>query len=246
MKNLMDYLNKNQGTIIPSAGNGQQFNLLTEQNFPAILLDATLTAENLLGENSQGLLSLSEYSKFERDMNLKKKSSLIADLQSGFGSPLNTYYATKELERSGADILILNDQPFPAHTSNDPQSTSPEDLLGKAKAATDALENPATRLWIKLEGIQNYGFAGIEKRTEYLKNIGVDAIIIDHFQNKELAELADQNLPLPLLATWMPEAPKIDGILGWIDKGLIAQTEKESDLAAIHEIKQGGLAYAKK
>lgn len=125
------------------------------------------------------MLTLSEYAKFLRDMRLKKNSLLIADLQSGFGNPLNTFYSAKELERSGGDILLLNDQTYPAHTTAEPITTTPEDLIGKLRAAKDALENPATQIWIKLEGIQSYGIDGIIQRIGYLAKAGADAIAID-------------------------------------------------------------------
>ena len=179
--NLLTYLDNHPETIIPASGDGNTFTSLNSQNFPAILIDGTLAANNLIAEDSEGMLTLSEYAKFLRDMRLKKNSLLIADLQSGFGNPLNTFYSAKELERSGGDILLLNDQTYPAHTTAEPITTTPEDLIGKLRAAKDALENPATQIWIKLEGIQSYGIDGIIQRIGYLAKAGADAIAIDHY-----------------------------------------------------------------
>lgn len=102
---LLDTLQTTPGQLIPAAGDGNTFNLLTNSDTPAILLDATLATKTLLAEENPGLLTISEYAKFLRDMQLKKTTPLIADMQSGFGNPLNTFYAAQELERSGGDIL---------------------------------------------------------------------------------------------------------------------------------------------
>lgn len=166
---LTNIFSNSTNQIVPAAGDGQTINALDEADFPAILLDGTLTTQTLLGENNQGLLSLSEYAKFLRDMHLKATSPLIADLQSGFGSPLNTYYAAQELERSGGSTLLLNDQLYPSHSIDQPQTTTPEDLLGKTRAAKDGLENPETQLWIKLEGLWDYGITGAWQRISYLE-----------------------------------------------------------------------------
>lgn len=232
--------------IIPAAGDGQTIIALNKTHFPAILLDAALTTQTLLGEDNQGLLSLSEYAKFLRDMRLKSTIPLIADLQSGFGSPLNTYHAAQELERSGGAILLLNDQHYPAHSTTQPQTITPADLLGKTRAAKDGLTNPATQLWIKLEGLWDYGITGANKRIHYLENAGADAILIDHSDMTELQALTSSDTNLPLLATWTPATHQIDGISGWIDTGQIAREAELTRQTAINKLTQGEMTYAKK
>ncbi|GAF37208.1 isocitrate lyase/phosphoenolpyruvate mutase family protein [Lentilactobacillus farraginis] len=246
INNLLTYLDHRPETIMPASGDGRTFSALSKENFPAILIDGTLTSQNLIAEDSQGMLTLSEYAKFLRDMRLKKTGLLIADLQSGFGNPLNTYYAAKELERSGGDILLLNDQTYPAHTTTEPMTTTPEELIGKLRAAKDSLENPATQIWIKLEGLHSYGIEGLIKRIQYLAKAGADAIVIDHYDNQQLLQLTQVGLPLPLLATWEPGIDQIDGITGWLDKGYLSTVIQRAQSQAINFIKQGGLAYAEK
>lgn len=244
--NLLTYLDQRPETIIPASGDGNTFKALSQEKFPAILLDGTLTSRNLIAEDSQGMLTLSEYAKFLRDMRLKKTGLLIADLQAGFGNPLNTYYAAKELERSGGDILLLNDQTYPAHTTAEPLTTTPEELIGKLRAAKDSLENPATQIWIKLEGLHSYGIEGLIQRIQYLAKAGADAITIDHYEPEQLTQLVQAKLPLPLLATWQPGTEQINGITGWLDKGYLSTVIKKAQSQAINFIKQGGLAYAEK
>lgn len=244
--NLLTYLDQHPDTIIPASGDGNTFRMLSDEGFPAILIDGTLTANTLIAEDSQGMLTLSEYAKFLRDMRLKKTGRLIADLQSGFGNPLNTYYSAMELERSGGDILLLNDQTYPAHTTAEPHTTTPEDLIGKLRAAKDALENPDTQIWIKLEGIQSYGIEGIIQRIGYLAKAGADAIAIDHYDIDQLAQLTERQLPLPLMATWTPGMTQITGISGWLDKGSLTSAIKNAQSDAIKLIKQGGITYAEK
>lgn len=232
--------------IIPAAGDGSTMALLNQADFPAIYLDGALTTQTLLAEDNQGLLTLSEYAKFLRDMQLKKNAPLIGDLQSGFGSPLNTYYAAQELERSGADIIILNDQTYPSRSTDRPATTTPADLLGKARAAQDGLENEQTALWIKLEGLGNYGTAGILDRIHYLAKAGAQAIIIDHYQSDELAEIIASTPELPIMATWQPDTSLTSGITAWLDTGFIARKANQARQMALTDLKKGSIAYAEK
>lgn len=234
------------GTIIPAAGDGNSFKLLSTQAFPAILLDGTLTTQTLLAEDNQGLLSLSEYAKFCRDMSLKKTTRLMADLQSGFGSPLNTYYAAQELERSGADILLLNDQKYPAHSTKDPATTTPADLIGKLRAAIDGLDNPNTEVWLKLEGIASYGIDGLLKRIHYASNAGADAIVLAHCQPEQLNSILAQQPELPILATYQSSQPAIAGLAGWLDDGYLAMQAQSARETALKTLTKEVFEYAKK
>lgn len=243
---LLDTLQTTPDQLIPAAGDGNTFNLLTNSDTPAILLDATLATKTLLAEENPGLLTISEYAKFLRDMQLKKTTPLIADMQSGFGNPLNTFYAAQELERSGGDILMLNDQTYPAHNLERPTTTTPADLLGKARAAKDSLENPATQLWIKLEGIWDYGIEGAQQRMHYLANAGTDAIIIDHYTTSDLQALVSSEPELPLLATWNPDTTKISGIAGWLDTGCLADKALQAQQTALQNLLKEDTSYAEK
>lgn len=246
MMNLLHYLSTHPQTILPAAGDGTTFQLLNAGQAPAIYLDATLTTATLLAERNPGLLTISEYAKFVRDLQLKKTAPLIADLQSGFGNPLNTYYAAQELERSGSDILLLNDQTYPAHNEAQPATTTPADLLGKVRAAKDSFENPATQLWVKLDGLWDYGSAGAQQRIQYLAKAGADAIVLAHAETAVLQSLTATPQPLPLLATWTPATTMIDGISGWLDTGYLAQQAHQAQAAALHTLLKGDLAYAEK
>lgn len=244
--NLLAELTKHPNTIIPAAGDGSTIQFLAQMKPMATYLSGQLASQTLLAENDEGLISESEYAKFLRDMCLKTPTTLIADLQSGFGSPLNAYYAAQDLERSGADILILNDQPYPAHSQPHPASTTAEDLLGKTRAALDAFENPATQLWIKLEGIGNYGIDGIRQRAIYLAKAGAHALIIDHATTDQLRELTSAPLALPLLATWTTKTEQLDQVSGWLDTGTLAKAAQEAHQAAYHSLLEGALSHAKK
>lgn len=215
---LLELLKKSPGKIIPAVGDGSSFRQFSQTHSPALFLAGHLVAQTLIAEEDEGLLSVTEYARFTHQMRLKKQQPLILDMQSGFGNPLNAYYAAQKLERNGADILLLNDQSYPSHTTDQPQVTTAADFIGKVRASLDSLEDPATQLWIKLEGIRDYGIEGVLQRIQYARNAGAAAAVVDHYSRSELAEMIRQKPALPLLAAGLPDQ-RVAGVVAWLDKG---------------------------
>ena len=244
MSHLLNQYASNRHLIMPAIGEGMALRLLNRNQLVPIYLSATLATQTLLGKTNQGLLTLSEYAKFLRDMRLTTNLPLIVDLQSGFGNPLNTYYAAQELERSGGDVLLLNDQHYPAHSEDQPATTNLADLLGKLRAAQDATSE-GTEIWVKLEGLWEYGPTDILNRMQALTKAGADAIIIDHWQADQLTTIAAQKRTIPLLATWTPNCQMDAQIDAWLDTGLLIREAQRAQQVALAAF-MGGIAYAQK
>jgi 2-methylisocitrate lyase-like PEP mutase family enzyme len=223
---LLTDLKQAPTAIIPACGDGHTFQMLANSKAPAIFLSGQLTTDHLIAEGDQGLLSITEYKNYAFSLGLKKAQPLLLDLQSGFGNPLNTYYAAKELERSGADIMILSDQKYPAHNTDQPATTTAEDFIGKIRAGLDGIENSDIEIWARLEGLHEYGLKGFKDRARYAYNAGAKAIIIDHYTDADLESLTKADLPLPLLATLKAgqtaKAIDADNFYGYLDLGHLA------------------------
>lgn len=244
MTNLLESLKQSNTPIIPACGDGATFNLLAESNAPAIFLSGQLTTEHLIAEKDQGLLSITEYKNYAFSLSLKKKQALILDLQSGFGNPLNTFYAAKDLERSGADIMLLSDQKYPAHYEGPIETTTPEAFIGKIRASLDAIENPDIQLWAKLDGIKEYGQEEFLNRATYAANAGAHAIILDYYTEEMLIAISTLNLPLPLLATLKADQKPLDistdNFYGYIDQGYLEKIARQAKTEAIqNELSKG-------
>lgn len=233
---LTNDLKKYSNTLIPAVGDGETFTQLNETNASAIFLSGKLTARNLIAEKSEGLLSVTEYAQFAHHMRIKKKKPMILDLQSGFGNPLNTFYAAKKLENSGGDVLLLNDQTYPSYSIEKPEITTDEDIVGKIRASLDSFDNPGTQLWVKLEGLHDYGIEGFKKRAQYAANAGARAIVVSHYSLEELQSICSTELELPIIATatnWMQETN--NKVIAWLDEGHFLQKANETKRQFIDE-----------
>ncbi|WP_390407526.1 isocitrate lyase/phosphoenolpyruvate mutase family protein [Lacticaseibacillus jixiensis] len=211
--------------LFPAFSSGQTLNLLHNHSAGGFFLSGSLTAETLVGIRDAGLLSASEYANHLRRMKMITDTPLIADLQSGFGNPMNTYYAAQEFERSGADCLLISDQKSPAHTQDAPAITNDEDFLGKVHAALDAREDELTQVWALMEGLPTEGIEKVLRKYAWLERLPLGAIVVAHWTLPQLQALALTPHRLPLIATWDPDVAAIPGINGWLDTGYLENAE---------------------
>lgn len=205
----------------PAFGSGLTLHQLKEAKAAGLFLSGSLTAEALLGIRDAGLLAASEYAAHLRRMRLQTDLPLIADLQSGFGNPMNTFYTAQEFERSGADALLISDQKSPAHTQGAPAITADSDFLGKIHAALDARDNPNTQIWALMESLPTQGIGETCDKLTWLDRLPISAIAIAHWTLPQLKALANTPHQKPLIATWRFDTPLIDGIDGWLDTGYL-------------------------
>lgn len=205
----------------PAFGSGLTLHQLHDSSATGLFLSGSLTAETLLGIRDAGLLAASEYAAHLRRMRLQTNLPLIADLQSGFGNPMNTYYTAQEFERSGANVLLISDQKSPAHTQGAPAITSDADFLGKIHAALDARDNPDTQIWGLMESLPTQGIELACDKLNWLDRLPISAIAIAHWTLPQLQALANTPHHKPLIATWRFDTPLIDGIDGWLDTGYL-------------------------
>ncbi|WP_395319569.1 carboxyvinyl-carboxyphosphonate phosphorylmutase [Fructilactobacillus frigidiflavus] len=166
--------------IIPAISNTLEANQINQHGFHLAYVSPRLLANQFLASDNQGLLSVSEYARFFRYISTETNAKLIADIQAGFGNQLNTYFAGKELGASGAQIIMLNDQVYPAHSQTPNHFISDADLLGKLVALQDSQADYDFTIWLKLDGVQFYGLAGLAKRIKIAQKLGITQIIIGH------------------------------------------------------------------
>ena len=130
--------------------------LQADSNADIYYVDPTDFTQQFLGSPNEGLISGSEYIKFFGYLRHQTNKPMIADGQSGFGNPLNTYFTVKDFEYYGADIITINDQIFLSSTEQ-PQPADKYDFAGRIKAAIDAHRPDSSEIWAKFDCFDSYG-----------------------------------------------------------------------------------------
>lgn len=179
--------------IIPAVGTADSIKALDSSKDTAYFLSGRLVSRVLFGSDNEGLIALSEYSQILRDVKIETDRLIIADAQSGFGNALSMWNAAIELDRSGADYLMMNDQLWPSHSESISGSDDAAALLGKVKAAVDGSSDSGVEVIVKLEGISNYGYEGLVNRIKLVLKGGVSQVVVARISKEELRKLSHED-----------------------------------------------------
>ncbi|MCI1880653.1 MAG: isocitrate lyase/PEP mutase family protein [Sporolactobacillus sp.] len=187
--------------LVPGIFDGISARLAEDAGFPGALISGIDAEGTLLASDQYGLLSMSERARHLRYIRQTVAFPLFVDAESGFGNALNTFYTARELERSGATALILNDQAAPAISEffQNLKVISTEEMIGKLHAAKDALDNPKTLIIARTDCLSVDGLDGAMNRIRHYQEAGADLVIIGGVTDRptiaKVAELSD-SLPI--------------------------------------------------
>lgn len=200
-RNLKAKVDQSRTLIVPGVFDSISARLTERAGFQAALVSSMGAEGTLLASRNFGLLSMSERARHLRYIHEAVKIPLFVDIESGYGNALNTFYTAQEFERSGASMLILNDQtvpsvsPFSSHLS----LIEAEEMVGKIRAAKDALENPATLVAARTDCFSEKGLDEVFRRINKYRAAGADLLVVGGLTERNaISAIAERSKKLPL------------------------------------------------
>lgn len=144
---------------------------------------------------------------------------VVVDASAGYGGVLNVRRVVRELERAGAAAVCIEDNEFPKRCSLYPgwkrTLLSPEDMVGKVRAAQDARHDDSFKIIARVESlIAGRGPADAWERAKAYARAGADGVLIHSREAEPLLELAgrwDEPTPLVVVPTMFPHV-SVDGL----------------------------------
>ncbi|WP_353949154.1 isocitrate lyase/PEP mutase family protein [Sporolactobacillus sp. Y61] len=203
---LKENIQTGKSLLVPGVFDGISARLAEEAGYPAALISGIGASATLLASDDYGLLSLSEQARQLRYIRQTVEFPLFVDAESGYGNALNTFYAAKELERSGAAGLILNDQSVPASSEFFQDLTVIEagEMIGKIHAVKDALDHPDALLIARTDCLSERGWDEAIRRVELYRNAGADLVLVGGLTDQTaVARAAESCNRLPMGVTIM-------------------------------------------
>ncbi|MEY4016316.1 MAG: 2,3-dimethylmalate lyase [Pseudomonadota bacterium] len=179
--------------------------LMAEQaGFEAIYLSGASIAYTLLGRSDVGLTTISEVANTLAHITDRVNIPVIVDADTGFGNALNTQRTVRDLERSGASMIQIEDQTFPKRCGHlDGKAVVPlKEMEGKLRAALDARHSSDTLVLARTDALAIEGFEATLERAEQYLECGVDALFIEAVRTPDQMDIACKRFAsrIPLLA----------------------------------------------
>lgn len=198
---------------IPGVYNPLVARLAEEAGFQAIYLSgAALSAS--MGMPDVGLVTLSEFVDFARNITSACKLPLISDADTGFGEALNVERTVQQFEAAGVAGIHLEDQVMPkrcGHLSGK-KLVSKHEMDAKVRAAVGGRTDPDFVIIARTDarGVTNFDDA-VSRAKLYLE-AGADAIFPEAMQGEDEFARFAKAVPCPLLAnmTEFGKSPLID------------------------------------
>ena len=179
---------------VPGVYDGLSALLAERAGFDAAFLSGACLSFARYGRPDVGLVTASEVEDTVAAIRDRVDISLIVDIDTGFGNALNVQRTVRRLERAGASALQLEDQLAPKRCGHMAGKAviSPEEMVGKIRAALDARSSEDTLIIARTDALGVNGFEDAMQRAEDYLQAGADALFIEAPQTLEQMELIGQ------------------------------------------------------
>jgi 2-methylisocitrate lyase-like PEP mutase family enzyme len=192
--------------IAPGVYDGISAALVGKLGFPAAYLTGAGVSAAGYGLPDVGLLTLTEMAERARVLAGLLEVPVIADADTGYGSPINVVRTVIEYERAGVAAIQLEDQVFPKRCGH---------LAGKEvidasrfevtlRAALEARTNPDTVIIARTDARAPLGIGEAICRGHAYAEAGADVIFIEAPESVEEVERIAREIDAPLLLNVVP------------------------------------------
>ena len=172
---------KNENLLVaPGASSALLGKLVEIMGFKVVYATGVGIANMQFGVPDIGLATMTEILETTKRINDATSLPVIADIDNGYGNALNVYRTAKEFTAAGIAAVQMEDQQLPKRCGhfNGKSIISKAEMVGKIKAAKDALQNDAM-LIARTDAIAVTGLADALDRGVAYAEAGADILFIE-------------------------------------------------------------------
>jgi 2-methylisocitrate lyase-like PEP mutase family enzyme len=149
--------------------------------FEAAYISGAGVSLSALGAPDVGLASFSEVLDRVRRIADVCSIPLVADIDTGFGGPLNVIRTIREFERAGISAVQLEDQEAPKKCGHElgRRIVSTEEMVGRIKAAVDARHDRDFQIIARTDARTSLGLNAALDRAAAYAEAGADVLFIE-------------------------------------------------------------------
>jgi methylisocitrate lyase len=172
--------------VAPGVFNGISAVIAERHGFNALYLSGSGVA-GAMGLPDLSLTTLSEVVEEVRRIKLVSKLPLIVDVDTGFGEVLNVERTIREMERSGASAVHMEDQVLPKKCGHleGKKLIAPYEMVEKIEAATKSKSNKDFMVIARTDARSVEGIDDAISRAKLYLKAGADGIFPEALETKE-------------------------------------------------------------
>ena len=200
-KKLRTLLKDNKSFVVPGVHDPMSAKIFQDAGFPVLFTGGFSLSASTLGVPDIGLLTMSENIERVRRVTNTIDIPLIADMDTGYGSPLNVIRTVQECVNSGVAGIILEDQSWPKKCGHMEGKSviSNEEHVEKIKAAVHARGDSELVIIARTDSRATHSLEEAIRRGKNLEESGADVIFIEAPQTEEEIRTIGKEIKLPML-----------------------------------------------
>jgi 2-methylisocitrate lyase-like PEP mutase family enzyme len=211
---LRELLDGDELIVAPGVYDGISAALVGKLGFSAAYMTGAGVCASGFGLPDIGLLTLTEMAGRAAVLAGLLDVPLIADADTGYGSPINVVRTVREYERAGVAAIQLEDQVFPKRCGHlvGKDVVDAEEFARSLHAAVEARRDPDTVIIARTDARAALGIDEAIARANRYASIGADVIFVEAPQSVEEIEQIAAEVTAPLLLNVVPggRTPAVD------------------------------------
>jgi carboxyvinyl-carboxyphosphonate phosphorylmutase len=204
-RRLRELLSGAEPVLAPGAYDALSARLIEAAGFPCVYMTGFGTAAAMLGRPDIGLLTGTEMVDNARRITGAVAVPVVADADTGYGSPLNVIRTVLDFERAGVAGIHLEDQMMPkrcGHLSGK-VLVSQDDMAAKVRAAVAARTDADFVVIARTDARAVEGMDGALRRASAYLDAGADVLFVEAPETEaEIERVAAEFAGVPLLFNW--------------------------------------------
>lgn len=220
---LKERLQSSSIVVAPGVYDALSASLAEQAGFDTVYLSGASLAYTKLGRPDIGLMSLTEVNDSLAHIRERSDISIVVDCDTGFGNALNVMRSVRQLERSGANAIQLEDQTYPKRCGHLQGKTlvSSGEMAGKIKIALDTRQSDQTLIIGRTDAIACEGIDKALERAQIYHEAGADVVFVEGIRSAEQIQLVMQQFKgrVPVMAnmveggdTPLQDAPTLEAM----------------------------------
>jgi 2-methylisocitrate lyase-like PEP mutase family enzyme len=205
-RRLRELLAGSELIAAPGVFDGISAAIVRKLGFAAAYMTGAGVSASGWGLPDIGLLTLTEMTERARVLAGLLDVPLIADADTGYGSPINVVRTVREYERAGVAAIQLEDQTFPKRCGHlaGKDVIDAERFAATLQAAIDARSDPDTVIVARTDARAPLGIDEAIARARRYAELGADLLFVEAPESVAEVELIAAEVAAPLLLNVVP------------------------------------------
>jgi len=211
---LRELLSRDELLVAPGVYDGISAALVRKLGFPVGYMTGAGVVASAYGLPDIGLATQTEMVDRARMLAGLLDAPLIADADTGYGSPINVVRTVREYERAGVAAIQLEDQTFPKRCGHlaGKEVVAADEFALALEAALEARRDLDTVIVARTDARAPLGLEEAIARGRRYAELGADVIFVEAPQSEEEIEQIAGAIEAPLLLNLVPggRTPQLD------------------------------------